>query len=210
MRFSCLMTLCVIFGCAEDPILVKANSEQTQQTATKKNQQTKSKALDESVKEKKMPTIAPPKDSPQAPIGQLPKVEPPSVEPPKEQPKEAVPPPPPNPKDGEFIKISGTIEATNPNNKPIRIDIFDGDQRNIGGKRPSVVVSTTVEAGPQFEIALPKKSQMLWVGAYIDEDGNGRPGPLDPSGWYSGNPISGESDHSRIILTLGIPNDAPP
>ena len=139
----------------------------------------------------------------------MPKIAPPSVEPPKAQPKEAVPPPPPNQKMASLL-LSGTIDAKKSNNKPIRIDIFDGDQRNIGGKRPSVVVSTTVEAGPEFEIALPKKSQMLWVGAYIDEDGNGRPGPLDPSGWYTENPISGESDHSRIILTLGIPNDAPP
>ena len=213
MRFSCLMTLWVTIGCGEDPILAKANSEQKQSSTSQTTQKTtdkSGKAQEESLKENAIPTIAPPKDSPSSPIGQLPKVAPPSVEPPKAQPKEAVPPPPPNPKDGEFITISGTIEATNPNNKPIRIDIFDGDQRNIGGKRPSVVVSTTVEAGPKFEIALPKKSQMLWVGAYIDEDGNGRPGPLDPSGWYSENPISGESDHSRIILTLGIPNDAPP
>ena len=73
-----------------------------------------------------------------------------------------------------------------------------------------MVVSTTVDAGPKFEIFLPKKNQMLWVGAYIDEDGNGRPGPLDPSGWYGENPISGEENHSRVVLTLGIPNDAPP
>ena len=110
-------------------------------------------------------------------------------EPPKEPSKEEVPPPPPNPKDGEFITISGTIEATNPNQRPIRIDIFDGDQQNIGGKRPSVVVSTTVESGNSFEIFIPKKDQQLWVGAYIDEDNDGRPGPMDPSGWYSGNPI---------------------
>ena len=213
MRFSCFMIFWMTTGCAEDPILAKANSEKRQQTSIETTQKTLVKSDNAKVEpdeEKGIPTIAPPKESPKAPKGQLPKVAPPSVEPPKPQPEEAVPPPPPNPKDGEFITISGTIEATNPNNKPIRIDIFDGDQRNIGGKRPSVVVSTTVEAGPEFEIALPKKSQMLWVGAYIDEDGNGRPGPLDPSGWYTENPISGESDHSRIILTLGIPNDAPP
>lgn len=202
-------------GCGEDPILEKVNSEQTQSaseispkqsTSDGSNQETQSQTKSNET----LPTIAPPADSPKTPIGQLPKVAPPAVEPPKEQPKEAVPPPPPNPKDGEFITISGTIEASNPSNKPIRIDIFDGDQRNIGGKRPSVVVSTTVDAGPTFEIFLPKKEQMLWVGAYIDEDDNGRPGPLDPSGWYVDNPISGENDHSKVILKLGIPNDAPP
>ena len=222
MRFSCLMIMLLGLGCAEDPILAKVNSEKSQDAPPNLDKKTSDNQTTSKEIEPTMPTIAPPKgspkpkdsskekDNPNAPVGQLPKVAPPSVEPPKEQPKEAVPPPPPNPKDGEFITITGTIDANNPNNKPIRIDIFDGDQRNIGGKRPSVVVSTTVEAGPEFEIFLPKKEQMLWVGAYIDEDGNGRPGPLDPSGWYSGNPISGEADHSRVVLTLGIPNDAPP
>ena len=197
-------------GCAEDPILAKISSEKSQNSTPNIDEKPSDKQENVKDIEPTMPTIAPPKDSPKAQVGQLPKVAPPSVEPPKERPKEAVPPPPPNPKDGEFITITGTIDGNNPNNKPIRIDIFDGDQRNIGGKRPSVVVSTTVEAGPKFEIFLPKKEQMLWVGAYIDEDGNGRPGPLDPSGWYSGNPISGEADHSSVVLTLGIPNDAPP
>lgn len=210
MRFSYLMTTMLMFGCGEDPILAKANSEQSQSTVSTLSEKTVEKKSEKQVLDQTMPTISPPEDAPKSPIGQLPKVAPPSVEPPKEQPQEAVPPPPPNPKDGEFITISGTIEANNPTNKSIRIDIFDGDQRNIGGKRPSVVVSTTVEAGPEFEIFLPKKKQMLWVGAYIDEDGNGRPGPLDPSGWYSENPISGEEDHLRVVLTLGIPNDAPP
>ncbi len=210
MRFSYLMTILLTFGCGEDPILAKANSDQSQTTTSTLSEQPIEKGDEKQAIDQTMPTIAPPKDAPKSPIGQLPKVAPPSVEPPKEQPKEAVPPPPPNPKDGEFITISGTIEANNPTNKSIRIDIFDGDQRNIGGKRPSVVVSTTVEAGPEFEIFLPKNKQMLWVGAYIDEDGNGRPGPLDPSGWYSENPISGEEDHRRVVLTLGIPNDAPP
>lgn len=211
MRFSCVMTILLGVGCGEDPILTKANSKQTQETTATVEQQIVEKEQDEdSLTNPTMPAIAPPQDVPTSPIGQLPKVAPPAVEPPKEQPKDAVPPPPPNPKDGEFITISGTIEANNPNNRSIRIDIFDGDQRNIGGKRPSVVVSTTVDAGPEFEIFLPKKNQMLWVGAYIDEDENGRPGPLDPSGWYGANPISGEENHSRVVLTLGIPNDAPP
>ena len=212
MRFSCLMTILLGVGCGEDPILTKANSKQTQEITTTVDQQIVEQKQDDddSLKNQTMPAIEPPQDIPVSPIGQLPKVAPPAVEPPKEQPKDAVPPPPPNPKDGEFITISGTIEANNPNNRSIRIDIFDGDQRNIGGKRPSVVVSTTVDAGPEFEIFLPKKNQMLWVGAYIDEDENGRPGPLDPSGWYAENPISGEENHSRVFLTLGIPNDAPP
>ena len=207
MRFSCLIVFFTCFGCGEDPILAKVNSEQTEASSKKKTVVSVSK---EKTAQSDVPLIAPPKDSPKTPIGQLPKVAPPAVEPPKEQPQEAVPPPPPNPKDGDFITIKGTINANNPTNKAIRIDIFDGDQRNIGGKRPSVVVSKTVESGPDFEIFLPKKDQQLWIGAYIDEDEDGRPGPMDPSGWYSGNPVSGSSNSGDITLILGIPNDAPP
>jgi len=207
MRFSCLIVFFICFGCGEDPILVKVNSEQAETSSKKKSVAPVSK---EETVQSDIPLIAPPKVSPKTPIGQLPKVAPPTVEPPREQPQEAVPPPPPNPKDGDFITIKGSINASNPTNKSIRIDIFDGDQRNIGGKRPSVVVSKTVDSGPNFEIFLPKKDQQLWIGAYIDEDEDGRPGPMDPSGWYSGNPVSGSSNSSDITLILGIPNDAPP
>ena len=207
MRFSCLIVFFICFGCGEDPILVKVNSEQAETSSKKKSVDSVSK---EETVQSDIPLIAPPKTSPKTPIGQLPKVAPPTVEPPQEHPQEAVPPPPPNPKDGDFITIKGSINASNPTNKAIRIDIFDGDQRNIGGKRPSVVVSKTVDSGPKFEIFLPKKDQQLWIGAYIDEDEDGRPGPMDPSGWYSGNPVLGSSNSSDITLILGIPNDAPP
>ena len=99
MRFSYLMTIMLTFGCGEDPILAKVNSDQSQNPASKPSEQTVAKEQQQSI-DQTMPTIAPPKDAMKSPIGQLPKVAPPSVEPPKEQPKEAVPPPPPNPKIG--------------------------------------------------------------------------------------------------------------
>ena len=197
MIFSNLFLIVGIIGCAEDPILAKASS---QNSSTKSVQQSK---------QEKQPVI-PVKPTETLTKSVIPKIEPPTIAPPKEQSDDEVPPPPPNPKDGEFITIKGTIDAHNPNNRPIRIDIFDGDQQNIGGKRPSVVVSTTIEKGTTFEIALPKEEQMLWLGAYIDEDGDGRPGPNDPSGWFSGNPVSGNQDRSQISLQLGIPNNTPP
>ena len=205
MIFSTLFSTLLIIGCGEDPILQKVSRQQ----AT-----TESSTSDEQSSEKKPPTVAPPQNSEQTTsnksTSQIPKIAPPAVAPPKEPSKEEVPPPPPNPKDGDFVIFKGIIEANNPNQRPIRIDIFDGDQQNIGGKRPSVVVSTTVESGNRFEIFLPKKEQQLWVGAYIDEDNDGRPGPMDPSGWYSGNPLSGSTDQQSIVIQLGIPNDAPP
>ena len=208
------LSVTFVIGCGEDPILQKAESSQkdarTEVSATAQNANT----TEAQVAKAKLPSIAPPVNSASSQsdksMSQLPKIAPPAIEPPSERPKEEVPPPPPNPKDGEFVTFKGEIVADNPDQKSIRIDIFDGDQRNIGGKRPSVVVSTTVEKGMTFEIFLPKQEQMLWIGAYIDEDGDGRPGPLDPSGWYSGNPISGFKDQRNLRIELGIPNDAPP
>ena len=204
MIFSTLFSILLTIGCSEDPILQKAGTADNSKVDSEPAEQSKTSNL---------PAIAPPEPSNEQETvsnTQIPKIAPPAVAPPKEQPKEEVPPPPPNPKDGDFVTFKGKIEGSNANNRPIRIDIFDGDQRNIGGKRPSVVVSTTVESGSTFEIFLPKKDQQLWVGAYIDEDNDGRPGPMDPSGWYSGNPLSGEEDQQSIVIQLGIPNDAPP
>ena len=199
MIFSTLLSTMLTIGCGEDPILQKANT----QSSSEKAQSTSTKTT---------PTVAPPpSEEPVAKsVTEVPKVAPPAVAPPKEPAQDEVPPPPPNPKDGDFVTFTGKIDASNPNNRPIRIDIFDGDQQNIGGKRPSVVVSTTLESGTSFEIFLPRTDQQLWVGAYIDENEDGRPGPMDPSGWYSGNPISGDQDQESIVIQLGIPNDAPP
>lgn len=205
MIFSTLFSTLLIIGCGEDPILQKASIQQASSEAS---------TSDKESSEKNPPTVAPPQSSEQMTLSkstsQIPKIAPPAVAPPKEPSKEEVPPPPPNPKDGDFVTFKGTVEANNPNQRPIRIDIFDGDQQNIGGKRPSVVVSTTVESGNKFEIFIPKKEHHLWVGAYIDEDNDGRPGPMDPSGWYSGNPLSGSTNQQAIVIQLGIPNDAPP
>ena len=142
MRFSCLTTLLLVFGCGEDPILAKANSDQPQNNVSTSADKTVEKEEQKSETQQTMPTIAPPKDSPKVDGGQLPKVAPPAVEPPNEQPKEAVPPPPPNPKDCEFLRFR-TIEANNPTNHPI--DILKGSEKHRR-QRPSVVVSTTVES----------------------------------------------------------------
>lgn len=128
MRISYLIAILACFGCGEDPILTKANQEQTKgdaktDTVSIKEQQNQKTVT--STKTTSMPTVAPPTETSATPVsGQLPKIAPPSVAPPKEQPKEAVPPPPPNPKDGDFITIEGTIEANNPHGKPVRINIL--------------------------------------------------------------------------------------
>ena len=38
-----------------------------------------------------------------------------------------------------------------------------------------------------------------------DVDGDGRPGPNDPSGWFAQNPISSAKDRDGIVIQLAIP-----
>ena len=58
-----------------------------------------------------------------------------------------------------------------------------------------------------FSIAIDKKDINIWIGAYCDVDGDGRPGPKDPSGWYAQNPVAAASDLSGIAIILEIPKE---
>ena len=195
--FMCNITRIFIFflilGCGTDPILERAKQLESEDRTKE--------SVKEEPKKSKSPTVAPPQVSP-------PKIAPPKVAPPKELSTEEVAPPPRNPKDGPFITISGTVNVEGWSGKKVRIDIFDGDQRNIGGQRPSVIISKTLSKIGSFDIDLPQSDTQLWIGAYIDEDEDGRPGPQDPSGWYASNPVSASKDHSGITVNLNVP-DAP-
>jgi hypothetical protein len=191
MNFICnfpILFFLHTFGCGSDPILERAYELEKQDISEKQKP----------VKPIKPPEVTPPKNPPAVL---------PTVAPPKEIPKDRVDPPPKNPKDGPFITIKGTVGVEKWSGKQIKIDIFDGDQRKIGGTRPSVIVSEVVNTVGSFEIDLPKSDKQLWIGASIDEDGDGRPGPSDPSGWYQSNPISGQENHRGINLVLDVPDD---
>jgi hypothetical protein len=55
--------------------------------------------------------------------------------------------------------------------------------------------------GP-FEVQVPASAARVWLGAYVDEDLDGRPGPQDPSGWYSKNPVLTEGGADGIVIEL--------
>ena len=102
------------------------------------------------------------------------------------------------------VMFSGIIEGAC--EKTIRIDIFDGDQRALDGPRPKVVANKRLSSGKkEFSVPLPQKDIPLWIGAYCDLDGDGRPGPKDPSGWYTQNPVNSNQDQEGITIPLAIP-----
>ena len=197
-------------SCAQDPILQRVEAEKESSNNNSPVHTVNKEDVDTEKHTKPSTTvtnteIAIPKIAPPTQEAQLPK-----IAPPKEQSSEAVAPPPPNPKDGKFVTFTGTIVVEKWSGKPIRVDVFDGDQRKIGGERPSVIISETVKQIGEFELFLPEKDTQVWIGAYIDEDEDGRPGPTDPSGWYEGNPVSSKENQKNIHITLDVPNAPPP
>ena len=118
------------------------------------------------------------------------------------------PPPGKGVPEGPSIRLSGRVSAPAEVTGPVRIDAFDGDQRDLSGPRPAVVAVGHLAGPGDFELSVPAGSGPLWLGAYMDIDGNGRPDPTDPVGWYSGNPLTGEGDQAGLDLVLAI--EAPP
>jgi hypothetical protein len=92
----------------------------------------------------------------------------------------------------------------------VRIDVFDGDQRDLSGPRPQVVGMGKIAAAGHFSVAVPQSAAKVWIGAFVDVDGDGRPGPAEPSGWYARNPVSTASgDVNNINLSLAVEGRPP-
>ncbi len=104
--------------------------------------------------------------------------------------------------DGPSVTIRGEVRVEDYELGSVRIDVFDGDQRKLDGPRPSVVGVLTLERPGPFELQVPASAERIWLGAYIDENLDGRPGPQDPSGWYAGNPVSTAGGASGIVIEL--------
>jgi hypothetical protein len=106
---------------------------------------------------------------------------------------------------GSKIVISGKIIIDDWSGNGIRIDIFDGDQRNLDGPRPSVISTERVEKPGDYSIRIDKVDKDIWIGGYVDDDGDGKPGEGDPSGWSDSNPVAGSESHEGIDLRLSPP-----
>lgn len=207
-KFIYGISIILTISCGEDPILEQARSLEKDEIQTNPS----AKAPE---KKDSFPKIAPPKENNSAKVESkgnenMPVIAPPDVENPNQVHPDRVQEgePPPKPTLDAFVVFEGTISVKDWSGKPIRIDVFDGDQRNIGGKRPSVIISEMVDNIGAFSIKIPQKDVMVWIGGFIDEDQDGRPGAKDPSGWYIGNPVSAEDNQKGITFSLGLP-DAP-
>jgi len=103
--------------------------------------------------------------------------------------------------EGPHVTIRGSISSGSLNGK-IRIDLFDGDQRNVSGPRPKVVgVHEINESGP-FEVSIPASVGKVWLGAYLDSNKNNRPDKGEAVGWYSRNPVHLDDVPKAVNITL--------
>ena len=109
---------------------------------------------------------------------------------------------------GPQVNLSGTVTLENWSGAPIRVDIFDGDQRNLNGPRPSVIGVVRLEALGAWQVSVPASASELWIGGYADDNRDGKPDHEEPVGWYAGNPVAGGAARSALDLILKI--DTPP
>jgi hypothetical protein len=95
-----------------------------------------------------------------------------------------------------WLRMDESIQAK------IKIDVFDGDQRNIAGPRPSLVTVASFDRPGEFEIEVPLSAKRVWLSAYADTTGDGRPSKGEPTGWYPGNPVFLSDAPDTIVIEL--------
>jgi hypothetical protein len=55
---------------------------------------------------------------------------------------------------------------------------------------------------------VPATVEKVWIGAYADENGDGRPEPEEAAGWYEDNPVAVSADQNDLRLRLS--REVPP
>lgn len=110
--------------------------------------------------------------------------------------------------DGPQVVLRGTVSGAEEVGGRIRIDLFDGDQRNTSGPRPRVIgVHEVADTGP-FELSIAKSAKRVWIGAYRDLNQNNRPNKGEPFGWYSKNPVYLDDPPDQIKIFLAVEGKA--
>ena len=160
-----------------------------------------------------VPTDPPPGEgipgvgSPEAPTPGVPD-EPEPGDPNVPPPGDAAPPPggqrgvPVEPgSDVPSVTLRGSVGVSGWVSGPVRIDIFDADPLDFTGTKQLVSMVTVDEPGA-FEVKVPIETGRVWLSAFNDENSDGRPGPVEPTGVYPLNPVDVSADVSGVTLRL--------
>jgi hypothetical protein len=114
------------------------------------------------------------------------------------------------PSNSEMVTLQGQILMSDYRHGDLRIDVFDGDHRSHVGQRPALVMSQTVSSTGQFTIQVPLLLEEVWIEVSNDENGDGRPGPRDPSGLCARNPIDISNGLVSGLMIEIVRQEAPP
>ncbi len=156
---------------------------------------------------------APAEPAPAAPAEAAPAApaEPAPVTPADPQPVTPAEPEPVHP-EGPTRELRGVVEAPGWKGGPIRVDVFDGDQQAAAstGQRPRVVAMADLAKPGPFRVAVPTRLDRVWVGAFADENANGRPDAGDLAGWYADNPVVLEQAPEGLGIVLEPVGAEPP
>jgi hypothetical protein len=120
---------------------------------------------------------------------------------------------PPVQGEGPTARISGIVQAPDGLTGPVQIMAFASDPKaSRTGGHPDVAGFTTIEAPGAFSLELANGGNPVWLDAHLDlgPDLDGRPGPGEPTGfWSEGIPTT--SDTGDIVLELVVrPHQGPP
>lgn len=191
-----LTALLALPACGEDPVL-KAAREEAEQGA-------KPPSGDPSAQAPGKPGVPAPGDA-GAPAPGIPE------EPKPGRPDEPAPggpgpggaagiiPPP----EGPTVTVRGTVQLPDWQSGRIAIDVFDGDNRMMGGERPKIVGRMLIDEPGPFELKAPKDSK-IWLSAYNDADDNLRPSQDEAMGSYEDNPVDTSKDRTGVSITLSL------
>lgn len=111
--------------------------------------------------------------------------------------------------EGVQVLVRGTVSIEKYVEGQIRIDLFDGDQRNVAGPRPKVIGVHEMDSAGSFEISISLSANRVWLGAYVDLNSNNRPDKGEPAGWYDGNPVQlRDNPIDEVLIQLEVESKA--
>ena len=96
---------------------------------------------------------------------------------------------------GETVLVKGVI--TSEAQGAVVVDVFDGDHADGGA---SLVARKQLDGPGAYELKVPADSQ-VWISAYVDIDGDGKPNHEEPKG-SAPNPVASGSGVEGLELTL--------
>lgn len=110
---------------------------------------------------------------------------------------------------GPTVAVSGEVVYAGWKAGRVKIAAFDGDHAASAGSRPKVIAMTELDRPGPFTVQVAENAGKVYFEASVDEDGDGRPGPLDPQGKADRFPVT-VAAKAVTGLEIEVTKRAPP